>query len=230
MTTVSIHQPGYLPWIGYFHKMMHSDVFVVLDDVQYERGGWQNRNRIKTDRGSSWLTVPVSAPYGAAINEVEVDNSQKWASTHRKSVDIHYSKCEFFRYWSKFIPCYENENKMLLDIDMETIKIFMNIFNINIKMLFSSELGITKKKSDLVLDICRSTGADTYISGAMGSDYLKLDDFEKYGISVKFQHVRHPKYRQRFGEFIPNLSALDLLLNEGPGAGRIIRDTKVEWK
>ena len=209
---------------------MHSDVFVVLDDVQYERRGWQNRNRIRTDRGAAWLTVPVTAPYGTPISGVEIDNSKPWARSHKKSVEANYARCEFFKYWSEFAPCYEKTTERLLDIDMETIEVFRRILGINTKMVFSSELGITRKKSDLILDVCRAVGADTYISGAIGSDYLKMGDFEEHGITVKFQHVRHPEYRQNFGEFIPNLSALDLLLNEGPDAGRIIRDTEIEWK
>ena len=216
--------------MGYFHKIMHSDIFVFLDDVQYESKGWQNRNRIKTPNGAAWLTVPVTASPSTLINEVKIAGSDPWQRIHKKTIMANYSKSEYFELWSEFEPLYGKKYELLVDVDMDIIRTFMKILRIDTKTVFSSELGVTTKKSDLNRDICRTLGADTYISGALGSNYLKLDDFKKHGIEVKFQHVEHPVYRQRFGEFLPNLSTLDLLFNMGPDSSNIIRDMPIKWK
>ena len=231
MATVAIHQPGYLPWLGYFHKMMHCDTFVFLDDVQYERRGWQNRNKIKSNTGSLWLSVPITAGIDDPINRVKIFNGDKWAIRHKKSIIANYAKSAFFEeYWQHLEPAYEAEYDLLLDVDMELIGRFMKLLGIGTKTLLSSELGVTSKSSDRILDICKALGADTYVSGALGTNYLDLGDFGDAGIAVRFQHVSHPVYRQRFGPFMPNMSALDLLLNEGPDSARIIRETEIAWK
>lgn len=231
MTTIAIHQPGYLPWIGYFHKMMSCDTFVFLDDVQYEKNGWQNRNKIRIDQGSMYLTVPVKASADDLINQVRIDDTKPWTRMHKKAIMINYSKSGFFKqYWQYFEPIYEKKFDLLLDVDMEIIKIFMNLLEIRTKTVFSSELGITTKSSDRILDICRCLDADTYVSGALGTNYLNLDDFKRQKISVKFQHVIHPVFRQLYEPFMPNLSALDLLFNEGNDSSRIIRETEISWK
>lgn len=225
MTTIAIHQPGYMPWVGYFHKMMSCDTFVFLDDVQYERGGWQNRNKIRTSEGYVWITVPTKSTMGDVINQVKIDNTKRWMKKHKMAIEVNYSKSNFFKeYWSYFESIYEKKFDLLIDIDMEIIKIFIKLLKIDTKMIFSSELKITTKNSDRILDICKRLDADVYVSGALGTNYLNLDDFERQGISVKFQHVQHPVYQQRFEPFMPNMSALDLFFNEGADSSRIIKD------
>lgn len=230
MTTIAIHQPGYVPWVGYFHKMMSCDTFVFLDDVQYEKNGWQNRNKIKTSQGFLWLTVPVSTTTDDLINQVRIDNIKPWMRKHKKTITTNYSKSDFFKeYWPYFEPIYEKKFDLLIDVDMEIIKTFMKLLKIDTKTIFSSELKITTKSSDRILDICKCLDADTYVSGALGMNYLNLNDFERQGISVKFQHVQHPVYKQRFGSFMPNMSALDLFFNEGANSSRIIKDMRILW-
>lgn len=230
MTTIAIHQPGYMPWIGYFHKMMSCDTFVFLDDVQYERRGWQNRNKIKTSQGSSWLSVPVMSSVDDLINQIRIDNTKSWMRQHTKKIKTNYSRSDFFKeYWPYFEPIYEKKFDLLIDVDMEIIKTFMKLLKINTKTIFSSKLKITTKSSDRILDICKHFDADTYVSGALGTNYLNLNDFEKHGISVKFQHVQHPVYKQHFEPFMPNMSTLDLLFNEGADSLRIIRDMQILW-
>jgi len=227
---VSIHQPGYLPWFGFFHKMMFSDIFVFLDDVQYERRGWQNRNKIRTFDGFSWLTVPVNANFGTLINEVKIDNSQNWMKRHKKTIELNYSKGKFFsKYWPLIESIYDKKFDLLIDLNTELIKTLMKLLKINTKTIFSSELGITTQSSDRILEICKSLHSEVYISGALGTNYLKLDDFQKQKISVKFQNVYYPIFKQCYDPFIPNMSVIDLLFNEGDNTSKIIKEAKVSW-
>lgn len=227
---VSIHQPGYLPWFGFFHKMMYCDIFVFLDDVQYEKNGWQNRNKIRTSDGFSWLTVPVKANFGTLINEVKIDNSQNWMKKHKKTIELNYSKGKFFnKYWPLIEPIYDKKFDLLIDLNMELIRTLMKLLKINTKTVFSSELNTTAQGSDRILEICKSLHSDIYISGALGTNYLELNDFQKQKISVKFQNVHYPIFKQCYEPFIPNMSILDLLFNEGDNTSKIIKEAKVSW-
>ena len=228
--TISIHQPGYLPWFGFFHKMMYCDVFVFLDDVQYEKNGWQNRNKIRTSDGSSWLTVPIKANLGTLINEVKIDNEQNWMKKHKKTIEINYSKGKFFKqFWPLIEPIYEKKFDLLLDLNMELIQTLMKILKIKTKTIFSSELGITTQGSNRILEICKSLHSDEYISGSLGTNYLELNNFQKQKITVKFQNAYYPIFKQCYNPFIPNMSILDLLFNEGDNASKIIKEAKVSW-
>lgn len=228
---VSIHQPGYLPWFGFFHKMMFCDIFVFLDDVQYEKNGWQNRNKIRTSDGFSWLTVPVKVNFGTLINQVKIDNSQNWMKKHKKTIELNYSKAKFFnKYWSYIEPIYDKKFDLLVDLNMEIIKKLMKLLKINTKTIFSSELEVSTQGSDRILEICKLLNADVYVSGALGTNYLDLNNFQKQGISVKFQNIHYPIFKQCYAPFIPNMSTLDLLFNEGNNTSKIIKEAKVLWK
>jgi len=146
---VSIHQPGYLPWLGFFKKIQSSDIFVFLDDVQFEKNGWHNRNKIKTSENWMWLTVPVNAKLGTNLNQIRIDYSSKWIKKHKKSIELNYSKSEFFdKYWSNFENIYEKKYELLVDLNMAFIKKIMEFLDIKTKILFSSSLEITEKKKD----------------------------------------------------------------------------------
>lgn len=225
MTVISIHQPGYLPWLGFFKKIKTSDIFVLLDDVQYEKKQWHNRNKIRTSNGTSWISVPVKAKFSNNINEIKIDNSLNWSQLHKKSISVNYSNAEYFKnYWNEFQLIYDNNYEYLIDLNVKFIKYFMKEFKIKSKTIFSSELNITQKGSDRILEICKTLNANEYISGVFGTDYLKLEDFSKNKIKVVFQNFIYPIYKQRFKPFIPNLSSLDLLLNEGENAAAIIKN------
>lgn len=221
---VSIHQPNYIPWLGYFEKILNSDIFVFLDDVQYEKNYLINRNKIRTSEGSAWLTIPVRTKHDSLVSSVQVDNSQNWASKHKKSILINYSKSGFLHdYLSFFDSLYDKKFDFLIDINVEIIHYLMKELDIKTKTIFSSELGIEGKGSDRILNICKSLNADSYISGPFGKTYLNMDDFKNSNIAIEFQNFIHPVYRQCYTPFMPNMSTIDLLLNEGINSKNILR-------
>ncbi|MDE1819161.1 MAG: WbqC family protein, partial [Thaumarchaeota archaeon] len=140
---VSIHQPNYIPWLGYFEKILRSDIFVFLDDVQYEKNYLINRNKIRTNDGSMWMTIPVNAKHDSIVNNVRIDNSQSWADKHKKSIQINYAKSDFLQnYLDFFNALYEQQFELLIDINMEVIRYLMKQLDIGTKTIFSSELHV----------------------------------------------------------------------------------------
>ena len=227
MKTVSIHQPVYLPWLGFFKKIMVSDVFVFLDDVQYEKNGVQNRNKIRTNEGDIWLTVPVNVKSTTLLKDVKIDYSTNWQKKHSKSIYLNYSKTKFFdNYWNEFDEFYQKKFDRLMELNLEIIEFLMKKFNIKTEIVLSSELGISEKGSERILKICKSLDADSYLSGIGGKEYLKLDSFKNNNINVNFQNFQHPIYNQVYHPFYPNMSAIDLLYNEGDNSERILKNAK----
>ena len=214
---VTIHQPEYLPWLGFFKKMMNVELFVFLDDVQFRKKGWQNRNRIRINDGTALLSIPVHTHSYPKINEVTIDNEKNWSIRHKKSILYNYARAPYFDEIKDFIESiFEKKFQYLLDLNTEIIKFIMNELEIKSKIVFSSELEISKKGSDRVLDICKAVGADHYITGTFWAESnLRVEEFKKSNIDVEFQKFQHPIYKQIHGEFIPEMSIIDLLFNEG---------------
>ena len=228
MTIVAINQPGYLPWMGFFKRIMYSDIFVFLDDVQYLKKDWQNRNKIRTSQGWIWLSVPVKKNDLENLNKVDIDYSENWISTHKKSIRYNYSKSKFFDdHWPFFEQLFEKKFTRLIDLNMEIINYVLQTLDIKTKTIFASELEVIGKKSDLNLSICKTLNADVYLSGTLGQDYIKIDDFKNNDIDVKFADYRHPVYPQYFDPFIPNMAIIDLLFNCGKESRKILQDSKI---
>ena len=224
MKTISIHQPVYLPWLGFFKKIMSSEIFVFLDDVQFEKNGWQNRNKIRTHEGDIWLTVPVNSKSNILLKDITIDNSLNWTKKHSQSICLNYSKAKFFdRYWNDFERIYEKRFECLIDLNLEIIKLLMKKFNIKTKTILSSELEISEHGAKRILKICKVLGADSYLSGIVGKEYLRIDDFNENNINVDFQNFQHPTYNQAYKPFHPNMAAIDLLYNEGTESKKILK-------
>ena len=214
---VAIHQPEYLPWLGFFKKMMNVELFVFLDDVQFRKKGWQNRNRIRINDGTTLLSIPVHTHSYPKINEVTIDNEKNWSIRHKKSILYNYARAPYFDEIKDFIESiFEKKFQYLVDLNTEIIKFIMNELEIKSKIVFSSELEISKKGSDRVLDICKAVGADHYITGTFWAESnLRVEEFKKSNIDIEFKKFQHPIYKQIHGEFIPEMSIIDLLFNEG---------------
>ena len=214
---IAIHQPEYLPWLGFFKKMMNVELFVFLDDVQFRKKGWQNRNRIRINDGTTLLSIPVHTHSYPKINEVTIDNEKNWSIRHKKSILYNYARAPYFDEIKDFIESiFEKKFQYLVDLNTEIIKFIMNELEIKSKIVFSSELEISKKGSDRVLDICKAVGADHYITGTFWAESnLRVEEFKKSNIDVEFQKFQHPIYKQIHGEFIPEMSIIDLLFNKG---------------
>jgi len=225
---VAIHQPQYLPWLGYFDKMIRADAFCYLDNVQYKKNEWQNRNRVKTSRGWQWLTVPVEYRFPQKINEVRINNRVNWRKKHLKSLRMNYGKSPFFReYIGFFEDAYGRDWKYLSELNVHVAEGLRRMLGIFMeRTVLASRLKLSEDPTDRLIDICKILGGDTYLSGKDGSRYMDMNRFLERGISVVFQDFSHPEYPQRYGRFQPRLSAVDLLFNCGPDSLNIIREAQ----
>ena len=227
--TVVILQPGYLPWLGFFDQMYKSDRFVILDDVQYDKHSWRNRNRIKTDRGIQWLTVPVliSGKNQPIIKGVLIDNKMNWRKKHLKGIEQNYKKSQFFKdYFYIFEETFSKEWKYLIDLDMEFIYRLNAVLGLNRKIIFASDLNIKTDKTERLITICQMLNASKYLTGDAAKEYIDAGEFIKHNIQLEFHNYSHPTYKQLYGEFIPYLSIIDLIFNHGDESLEILTGQK----
>lgn len=223
---VACHQPTYLPWPGFFYKAMRVDVLVLLDCVQFPRGSsWVNRNRIKTPRGQTWLTVPVKKKGRGLqrIKDVEVFNERLWAQKHIGSLIHSYKRSPFLEDHLEFLErTYRESWSMLVDVNASLLKYFLKQLNIDVALRFSSELGTQSKGTSLLVEICEKLKADVYVTMITSRTHLEEELFHKNGIKIDYYNYRCPGYPQLWGDFIPNLSIVDLVFNCGPKALAIL--------
>ena len=215
---VAIHQPQYLPWLGYFDKIIKADAFCYLDNVQYKKNEWQNRNRIKTAQGRQWLTVPVSYRFPAKINEVKINNTVNWKRKHLQAMITNYSKAPFFaEYIGFFEDVYSKDWDLISELNVYLIGRMQEMLNIKEKRtVLASTLSLSDDPTERLIDICKTLEGDTYLSGQDGAKYMDLERFKANGIEVIVQDFIHPEYPQLFGDFASHLSIVDLLFNCGP--------------
>ena len=222
---VGIHQPQYMPWLGYFDKMDKCDIFVLLDNVQYKKNEYQNRNRIKTPQGWQWLTVPVHYRFPQKICEVAVCNYTGWRGKNLRSLEVNYRRSPHFGgYIEALRTLYEGEWQTLAQLNIACVRLLRELLGIRTEIVIASEIAGPGDEPTLrLIDICRRLGSDTYLAGKDGAKYMDMDRFRDAGIYVVFQDFRHPVYSQLFGEFEYFMSAVDLLFNCGGDSIEIIR-------
>ncbi len=222
---VSINQPAYLPWLGYFHRIAGSDVHIVLDQVQFEKNSFTNRNKIRTRENWGWLTVPVqtSGKFGnLPINQVTIAGERPWAAKHWTTLRLNYSKAPFFDQHAAFFEgIYARPWEKLYDLSREITAYLLDAFKIKTKLYFGSQMAASGKKDELVLNLCRELGATAYLSGPLGRNYLREELFREHAIALRYDDYHHPQYLQVYPGFEPYMAAIDLLFNAGP-AGREI--------
>lgn len=228
---VTIHQPEYLPWIGFFDRIIKADVFVILDHVQYQKHGYINRNHIKTANGAEWLTIPVNKTLKQApISKVEIRNNEDWQSKHYKSIIQNYSKAPYFKQYHDFIKkTYSTSWEYISDLDTHLITELLKQLNIKRPIHKSSEMDIEGESTDMLINICKRLKADTYLSGEGGKNYMDCDKFKEAGINVLFQSFTHPNYSQLHEKtgFLSHLSLIDLLFNHGENSLEIINNKSI---
>ena len=216
--TIGILQPSYLPWLGYFEQIHRSHVFVLYDDVQFEKGSWRNRNRIKKPDGALWLTVPVLLKGRGfpLIRDVKINRSVQWQKKHIRGITQSYLKAPFFeRYADDLFKIMGRPWKFLIDLNLELTYWSAEQLGISTPLILASELGVPGSRVQRLIDIIHSLGGNHFYEGAAGRDYIDVPSFEKAGISVTFQDYEHPRYPQLHGDFVPYLSIVDLLFNCG---------------
>ena len=216
---VAIHQPNYLPYLGFFHKLSLVDTFVIMDDTQYDKK-FTNRNKIKVPGNWIWLTVPINKKHKFVANKiVEINNEENWQSDHFEKINRSYSNSEFFKknYKTFFEKIYSKKWDHLFTLNYELIIQLIDWLNIKIEVIKESELNINGNSTDRLVNISKKIGAETYVSGIGGKEYMNEKMFETNNIKIEYQNFKCPIYKQVFNsEFIPNLSIIDLLFNIGP--------------
>lgn len=215
---ISAHQPAYIPWLGYFHKIILSDVFIILDNVQFEKNSFINRNKLKSSNGETWITVPLkmNGHMDKMISDMEVDNSKHWNKKHWNTIYLNYKKADYFKvYQDQLEQIYLKERTSLIEITDEITKFILEVLEIDTKIIYQSELKIESKKQELIMEICKKMQGDLFIFGEQGKNYVNKEYFQKNKIDVYFQEYFHPRYNQLWGDFIPNLGIFDVIFNEG---------------
>lgn len=228
---ITIHQPEYLPYIGFFQRVLASDVFIVLDDVGYQKNAFINRNKIKTAQGEQWITVPVKGRSpNLKINEVFIDNQTDWQSKQWKTLLLNYAKAPHFKKYSQFLKEALNKKwEKISDLDIHLIKHSIKILGARTIIKKSSELNNKGRGTERLINICKELRADVYLSGPGNEEHkVETEKFEKENIRVEIQEFDNPKYSQLFINkgFLPYMSIIDLLFNEGENSINIIKSQK----
>ncbi len=225
----TIHQPNYLPYLGFFEKAYNSDVFVLYDTTQFKKNDWQNRNKLCVNNGWQWISMPILHDFGQKINEVKIKDPEKNLQKNWRSIKVIYGKAPFFKEYS---PVYEEiyNSNIELVAELNTKIILAAAVQLGLKTRFikNSELPpIESKSTQALIDINKNAGADTYIAGAEGINYLDMDLWNSSGLKIIFQKYYHPVYKQfNSPEFQPYMNILDLLFNCGPDSLEILLNKK----
>jgi hypothetical protein len=222
---IAVHQPQYIPWLGYFHKIAQCDTFVILDNVQYKTREFQNRNRIRTEKGWMWLTVPVVTKDGCRLRmaDVEIDNTMPWQRKHLGSLKTSYASSPYFKeYYAFFEQSFQRQWIKLADLNVHIIRFVLDNLSITTPIVFESELNVLTAKTQRIIDICKQLNADKYLSGIGAREYLEESLFPEQRITLYYQHFNHPEYKQCFEPFMPYMSIIDLLFNCGPKSRELL--------
>ena len=228
---LAAHQPAFLPWLGYLDKMAKADVFVLMDDLQYEAQNFQNRNRIKLCSGTAWLTVPLRrGTQSERICDKQICNDgnpkQHWQRRAWRTLLANYRRAPHFpRYADELEHVFARPWERLLDLDIHVLELARKWLGIRARVVRSSSLALAGTKTSRIVDMCQKMKARAYLTGSGGSQgYLDTELLGRNGIAVVWQSFAHPIYPQRFGEvgFLPNLAFVDLILNCGPAARDIL--------
>jgi hypothetical protein len=220
---VFVHQPEFVPWLGFFDKLARCDTFVIYDDVQYQHGGFHNRNRIRTMNGWEWLTVPIVHGHPQIIKNVKIAGAE-WKTKQLTKIEQNYQKTTFFR---DYFPLLRKEisvnHDYLMHLNLGLIQAVAELLEIKVKMVRSSEFPYCgREKNEKLVAMCKHLGADTYLSGSGGKSYLEETLFNQAKIKVQWHSYNHPTYKQVFNSFEPNMSIIDLLFNAGTEAKNIL--------
>ena len=226
---VSIHQPNYLPWLGFFDKIKKSDVFVIFDDVQFPRGKkhFGHRNKIKTTVGDKWLSVPITNKSDLVpFNQTIINYSTGWNREHIRLIEVFYSSSPYFeKYFDNLSNILLNEYESLTQLSTRLIKYFLKELKITTELKYSSEISDKNLHGgDKIFNILEKLGTKEYRTGSGPGSMRYIDEnrFNEREIKLSWQRYNHPIYNQLHKEFIPYLSIIDLLFNEGEKSGEII--------
>jgi hypothetical protein len=223
---VATHQPIFLPWPGFFHKATHADCLVLLDDVQFPRGrSWLTRNRLKNEEGELYLRVPVLRKGRGlqTIRRVEIESDKPWRKKHLVSIRQNYIHAPYFAdYFPGIEAIYQKNHALLAELTTQLISFLLNALSLNTTVMRQSELGATGTGTGLLIEICKRLGAGRFLTLPGAEKHFDGEAMRAHGIETVRARFHPPIYPQLWGDFIYNLSTLDLLLNCGPKSAEII--------
>lgn len=225
-----ILQPSYIPWRGYFHQIHKADVFVFYDDVQYDKHGWRNRNRIKTHQGTRWLTIPVLSNHAPVehtpIRQIMIDRRQPWNRKHWMTLAQSYTSAPFFSRYAEILEAfYRNPPLYLADFTIElTVALARQLGIDHTRFMRSSEMSVTGAKTERLIHILNCLGADHYITGPAAKGYIDPSQFTSAGIQLEYMEYNYPEYEQLYPPYDPQVSILDLMFMTGSQALSYIVD------
>ncbi len=221
---VSIHQPNYIPWLGYFYKIAQSDIFVFLDDVQFSNQGMQNYHYIKTPQGPFRLKIPVKKTFGENINQVLINNDLDWRKKHLKTIEVNYKRSKYFEeVFNDIELLFKSDYNSIAELDRFIIEFVCKKFGIYTKLINSSELNINSHKEEKILDICDTLNCKIYYSGTGAKVYQDEDNFGLRGIELRYSKFQPFEYPQLWGAFQVNVTVLDYLMNCGYDWDNVMR-------
>jgi hypothetical protein len=223
-----ILQPSYIPWRGYFDQIRKADLFIFYDDVQYDKRGWRNRNRIKTANGTQWLTIPVHSKGAQTqripIHQIRICWDNAWNSDHWRSLLSAYVKAPFFGDYAPLIEVfYRRQPEYLADFTIDfTIFLARQLGIKHTQFLRSSSLQVDGAKTERLINLLQQVGANHYISGPSARNYIETELFQAAGIQLEYMEYNYPEYPQLYPPFDPQVSILDLLFMTGPDARKYL--------
>lgn len=211
---LAAHQPNFLPWLGYFHKMAHADMFVLLDLCQVSKNSYANRVKVKGPNCDFWLTLPMGGDWPYTYSEAQVKDRRQIEKV-RKAIVNCYGRARFYDH-SVCTILETARGASLAAINGTLIRWAHGVLGLDTEIVLQSDLGIVADKTTLLQELCQAVGADTYLSGQGARKYNDPAEFAQFGIKLRYDDFKCPEYPQMWGEFIPNLSIIDLLFNCGP--------------
>jgi hypothetical protein len=227
--SVVIHQPDFLPWLGYFHRLLKADLFIALDHVQFVTGtsrSWTHRDMIKTPQGAKWLSLRVQkAPFGTPIRDILLAPGTDWRRDNLNMVRENYRKSPYFdEVFPRLEQLYAQPGEAMADMNLASLDLLEEMLDVKTPRLISSQMSPQGASTPMLVDLLKKAGATRYISGQGARAYLETDLFEKAGIELVWQDFRHPVYPQAHGAFIPMLSSIDALFHCGlDGTRKLLR-------
>ena len=215
---LSGHQPNYLPYLGLIGKILHSDKFIYVSNVQLEKKSWQNRNRIKGANGEIVLTVPVltKGKFDQKISETQINNTENWGQKHLSSIQLNYKKAPYFNeYMPFFEDLYSKKWESLNELDIHIMNFILNDLGIKTEIFYDTDYQFTGKNNDLLVEMTKALECDTYLSNKGSENYVDISAFTSNGLNHQYLDYKSVQYKQLYKEFVPFLSIFDMLFNIG---------------
>lgn len=218
MKIACIHQPDFAPHLAFFERLLKADCFVILDNVQFIRRGWQHRDKIKTAKGSEWLTISLKkGDFHQIISDVILDENSVWQKKFLNKIINNYQRAPYFNIlYPRIEDIILSNYTKLIEINYELFKLATELLHIEIPVYYASNFSTSNDKNKRLIELVNSLDCSDYITGLGSKNYLNIEEFKKNGIDVHWHEFNHPIYPQQFGEFIPGLSWIDLFFNCGP--------------